>query len=181
MRPDVLHSWARSREHQIGKVPSAFISEGVRGAAVPLQRFPGFPWGSGLPGATAVPIEIGAFTVGKLVVCSAGEPCRVAGAENGLWKGHLKGRKKAPLVFFSTGGKYFCLCRNWRFTCKEPSQLFRVIIMSLLARFPPARPVAICEYQQYLNISVLKAKVSGVSCVFSEYHPQMGRSFVCLF
>ena len=50
MRPDVLHSWVRSREHQTGKIPSDFISKGVRGAAVPLQLFTGFHQGTRLPG-----------------------------------------------------------------------------------------------------------------------------------
>ena len=50
MRPDVVHSWVRSREHQTGKIPSDFISKGVRGAAVPLQLFTGFHRGTRLPG-----------------------------------------------------------------------------------------------------------------------------------
>lgn len=50
MRPDVLHSWARSKEHRTGKIPSDFISKGVRGAAVPLQLFTGFHQRTSLPG-----------------------------------------------------------------------------------------------------------------------------------
>lgn len=40
------------------------------------------------------------------------------------------------------------------------------------------RDVAICEYQQYLSVLVLKAKVSRVNCVCLKYRQQMGRTFV---
>lgn len=117
MKPDVLHSWVRSREHQTGKIPSDFISKGVCRAAIPWQLFTGFHQGTRLPGtATTVIIEIGIFIARKLVVCSPAEPCCVGWAENGLWMGHLrgeKGKKKHPWHFFSTGGKYFCLCLTW--------------------------------------------------------------------
>lgn len=46
VRPDVLHSWVSSREHQTCRIPSDFISKGVCGAAARCrssQAFTGLP------------------------------------------------------------------------------------------------------------------------------------------